>query len=622
MPVLDVEPYECTPGRQETLSCGPCMQGTGTRICQDDGHWGEIERCSDPYDVYDEDDDGFVGASCLALAPEPTCCGIIDCDDSNPWRGPENRNVDGDEFDAEACGGTDCNDDDPERWSGHADLDGDGHDDVGCGGDDCDDEDPRRWLGDRDLDGDGQIAASCCLPDEECGDCNDDDPLRWSARADLDGDGHDDLACGGDDCNDEDPYRWLGHADLDGDGHTHFRCCLSGDVCDDCNDDDPERWSGHADRDGDGFVELQCCRYQGFAIEECDCDDNTSSSSPDVPPSVWESALDRDCDGLVDSISVPRPCEPMRPVIMGTVTTVGDAQDVSVVRGAINSVSAFVASVDGLYKVRVHHEEGTEYVVFTVMERAITGAAWGVMTFGENVYVAANNGLFVLSTEFPASDEELVLVAGPLWMNRAHSVFVSRNYAYVATATGLTVVDVTTPWSPWIVSSGGDPARRARFMDVFVTGETAVVAAQSDDRGRAGGMYLIDVSRPESLEPVPAVATDQLANGVFVQGSTAFVAMDDGLEIWDIGNPTEPSLLSTAGTGYSQDVFVVGHHALVAGEHGLCVVDVSELSSPVDPDTNDCTHGPMARGIYYLDELAYLATEVGLQVVDLNCDDD
>lgn len=41
----------------------------------------------------------------------------------------------------------DCNDDDPERWNGHADLDGDGEDDARCGGPDCDDGRPDIFSG-------------------------------------------------------------------------------------------------------------------------------------------------------------------------------------------------------------------------------------------------------------------------------------------------------------------------------------------------------------------------------------------------------------------------------------------------------------------------------------------
>ncbi len=146
----------------------------------------------------DNDDDGFVSAS----------CGGDDCDDTNPNIYPTNPNT---YCDCEAPNpqGTDetCGDGIDNDCSGEAedkDQDGDGSIDEACGGGDCNDENPYIYSTNP------NSYCDCDDPfpqgtDEMCIDGIDNDCNGEADDIDLDGDGHITAACGGDDCNDNNP---------------------------------------------------------------------------------------------------------------------------------------------------------------------------------------------------------------------------------------------------------------------------------------------------------------------------------------------------------------------------------------------------------------------------------
>lgn len=466
--------------------------GEQARVCGANGLWRNAGRCDNRYDL---DGDSYPNADCFFLEQESSCCGELDCDDSEASRYPGAlADLDGDGwYDSRCCQVgiddycADCDDDNDDLWNGHADRDGDGHDDVACGGDDCDDQNAARWNGHADADGDGHTDQRCCTAATPmCDDCNDDDPLRWTGHADLDGDNHVDVGCGGDDCDDLHPMRWLGNADVDGDGHQDDRCCPEGDErCDDCNDDDPLRWTGNSDLDGDGFHDARCrCDPERSPVEcdlHSDCDDDCATCFPGGEP-VAGDARDHDCDLSVDDPE-PLECEPVDAVVVGSVDT-GDSRAVDIV-----GTRVYVGSIDGLYEVDLTVPEAPEIVSFLDTDAVSDVAVWGDL-----VLVTTAEGLIVVRRRLPGDGSpELIQLAAPVDTGFSRNVHVASGRAYVASYESVHVVDLSHPESPVIVSSIGEPLIHDVYdVALFATDvneETLLVASRTSiELGEGGGL--------------------------------------------------------------------------------------------------------------------------------------
>jgi len=197
---------------------------------------------------------------------------------------------------------------------------------------------------------------------------------------------------------------------------------------------------------------------------------------------------------------------------------------------------------------------------------------------GNYAYVASDSGFSVLDVTNPADPQP---VGGALLGSTARAVAVSGAYAYVAgNLFGLWVFDVSTPSSPVRV---GHSVIWGRPESLAVSGDYAYVAC------RPGGLRVIDISSPSNPVEVGFYAGIR-TGGVAVSGNYACVTdYDFGLRVMDVTTPASPvlvgSLAFTGGGGgdVCRGVAVSGTHAYVgvSGE-GLRVVDISTPSSPVE----------------------------------------
>lgn len=118
------------------------------------------------------------------------------------------------------------------------------------------------------------------------------------------------------------------------------------------------------------------------------------------------------------------------------------------------------------------------------------------------------------------------------------------------------------------------------------------------------------------------------ATGIFVADSYAYViAGNHGLHVIDISTPSKPHevghyyepymMTVSAPVGY-RDVYVSGSYAYVAaGKYGLRVIDVSTPSSPQEIGYYD-TPDFFANGVYVANFHAYIADGYGLRIVDVS----
>ena len=155
-----------------------------------------------------------------------------------------------------------------------------------------------------------------------------------------------------------------------------------------------------------------------------------------------------------------------------------------------------------------------------------------------------------------------------------NDVAIDGNYAYVAAASALVILDISTPSDPQVVGSVALPGI---VKGVALYGECAFVACDMD------GLRVVDVSDP--AHPTEVAHLDMTARSVTVHTWYAYVACGtDGLTIVNIGTPTAPVVEGhLALPGYSSQVAVMVNYAYVAaGTSGMRRVDITDKANPLE----------------------------------------
>lgn len=202
-----------------------------------------------------------------------------------------------------------------------------------------------------------------------------------------------------------------------------------------------------------------------------------------------------------------------------------------------------------------------------------------------------------------SASEGRLRLFGEVAVDGALEAVTQGNYAYVATGSGLAVVDWRNPGRPEVVArlDASDPAEGSAggILDVKVDGDLATLASNG-----GSGITLVDVSDP--AEPVEKGFYDA-GNGIhnnFVEGDYAYLTVNESgeypfsearTEIVDVSDPAAPVKVggyrlrdqfpdyATAGTSPCHDVYVQDGLLYQAfWDAGIVVADVSD---PTDPRT-------------------------------------
>jgi hypothetical protein len=187
--------------------------------------------------------------------------------------------------------------------------------------------------------------------------------------------------------------------------------------------------------------------------------------------------------------------------------------------------------------------------------------ATAIEAHGDRVYVASttNGGIFkVLDVSNPAAPTLL----GSINTSKTYDLTVRGDYAFLADGAdfgdgGLRVVDVSNPASPSVVGQEtGCPY--AGGLDVSADGNTVYLACESDE-SFANALRIIDTSdktNPTLIGTVALPGSTQLpdynaAHAVIVDGTTAYVANENGVDEVDITDPAHPVQTFRHETGYA-----------------------------------------------------------------------
>jgi Uncharacterized conserved protein len=234
-----------------------------------------------------------------------------------------------------------------------------------------------------------------------------------------------------------------------------------------------------------------------------------------------------------------------------------------------------------------------------------------VFVYGNYAYVTSYQGsaLEIIDVSDPANPVHKGSIAdgaGGAHLKGPMSVFVSGNYAYVTSYQGnaLEIVDVSNPASPLhkgsLMNGGGGTAPNLNgALSVFVSGNYAYVASYYNN-----ALEIVDISDPANPVHKGNIADGaggaQLynADSVSVSGNYAYVtsATSNALEIIDVSDPANPvhksALLDGGVRGASgsapyldnpQSICISGNYAYIAslGSKALEIVDISDPAHPV-----------------------------------------
>ncbi len=152
------------------------------------------------------------------------------------------------------------------------------------------------------------------------------------------------------------------------------------------------------------------------------------------------------------------------------------------------------------------------------------------------------------------------------------------------------------------------------MKDVKVKGDYAYCAFNY-------GLLILDISDINNPQPVSQVfMPDGDAWRIALDSNYAYVADGyGGLQIADISDPAQPSLIGTLETsGYCYDVAVLGDYAILAdGPGGFLVIDISDRTSPQQVASLSLSAETFAIAI--MGDLAYMGCgHDGLKIVDIS----
>lgn len=239
---------------------------------------------------------------------------------------------------------------------------------------------------------------------------------------------------------------------------------------------------------------------------------------------------------------------------------------------------------------------------------------WGLDISGDHLLIPTIEGeLLVIDISTPAAPE--VVTAFRL-VSSGFEVLAEGPLAYVSTALGVAVFDISTVTSP--VQIGFYPTDDFSYA-TCLDGTTAYVAAFED------GLHVVDVSDPTSparLGHLPIGGYQE-----YVSCTPGFAFLADGADttdwtghfrVIDVSTPSAPTQVADlSGYGWLEAIEMWGAYALVPIADSVHVIDVSTPTAPVDVGAalvggNSMYAAAVANHVFVADWSG------GLHVVDLD----
>ncbi len=291
------------------------------------------------------------------------------------------------------------------------------------------------------------------------------------------------------------------------------------------------------------------------------------------------------------------------------------------------------------------------------------GKAGGVAVAGGYAYVVGE--FFQIIDIEPVESAYIVNTLNQV--DHAYYVSISGNYAYVSGGDEFSILDITDPVTPSVITtielSGGGMFSSFSFGKITASGGYAYVGMShfSGDIGIGGSISyyfkIYDIDPPESAHSVESLDIGSFAKDIVVMGGYAYITKGDlaiididppesaymvgsapliynttslelsgnyayvtdsksGLEIFDIQQPESPYLVNTIYTpGEAEDVALAGDYAFIADEgSGLQIIEIGEVGSSYIVSSVELLVD--AYGVDVSDDYAYVGGE-NFQIVNI-----
>lgn len=199
---------------------------------------------------------------------------------------------------------------------------------------------------------------------------------------------------------------------------------------------------------------------------------------------------------------------------------------------------------------------------------------------------------------------------------RYNAVVVQGNYAYIAQDNGLSIINITEPDKPQVIST---LLLSTGAQNIAIGDSTAYLIG----RGKSGItniLSIIDISNSLYPYTISSSTTLHYAYDIAVNGNYAYIAEGDyGLQIIDISDTAHPKSITVFNTNTRKPIGIAisGNIAYLADKNGMQVVDISNPVSPTHLAVVDITNN--VNDIAIQGNYAYLATaSVGLKIIDIS----
>jgi len=192
-----------------------------------------------------------------------------------------------------------------------------------------------------------------------------------------------------------------------------------------------------------------------------------------------------------------------------------------------------------------------------------------------------------------------------------HAVSYGREYFYAVRPSGGIGVSSTIASA----ESLSAPAQKFEIVaDVssLHRGKLEIVGGYAFFAARDGGIHIVDITLPGSLEPIGTTASEG-ATDIAVYGDYAYVSEGErGYKIFNISDPRAPYEVSRRKTMQAEAVAVNSEKLYIAdGPSGLKIIDISD---PLYPNEVSRLQTGYARDIKIAGSFLFLLSEDGLRV--------
>ncbi|MFO0795294.1 MAG: carboxypeptidase regulatory-like domain-containing protein [Candidatus Brocadiaceae bacterium] len=292
--------------------------------------------------------------------------------------------------------------------------------------------------------------------------------------------------------------------------------------------------------------------------------------------------------GFNNSLLILDVSNPKKPKLVGSL-------DIRVSEIYVSDKTAYVLNYEGLHTIDVSDPTKPE-----VLGRYYTAFLSNIFVSDKTAYVTDNDGDFrIFDVSNPKNPKLQGILADALVNTQdVEDIYVYGTRAYVAFSGswnwdgGLLIIDISKPTSPKLISKylvDGD------LFGVFVSGTTAYVAGAIDS---SKYLLTIDVSNPSNPKLLGHADSYNLCfgRGLYISGTTAYVLASCGLHIFDVSNPASPKLIWKYPVG-GDWIFVSGSIIYIIGENGLdiiCLCDCSDDTGGISGTVTDDSDEPLA----------------------------